>query len=337
MKMRTKVLSLKHSYFNQVLMLSMLLGVLLLPLHFSAAETTTNTTTVPTSQSTRTVATEIESLRSMIIQLQARITAMQKERRSADDYVERGTTTKKPQAVASTSVPKKVTSSTTDYAITTVSNNASPLISGKAKAATTTTIIIENSVGEVVYTKENNKVTKGNWTHKVTKVLAAGSYTAILVIDGKEVAEKEFKINQPAKPTPVPDTQPTSSAATGEYRGYYSDGHNFIITKIITKADALVSCIKNAASNPTKKVYCTWNGAVIYGTKPVTTTTTTTTTNTSPTSYYSQSSYSTQSTYPSSYTSPTRYGDVRGAATTNPKEMLASILIGLVGILEALE
>ena len=61
------------------------------------------------------------------------------------------------------------------------------------------------------------------------------------------------------------DVSPEPDLAT--YKGYM-DGHNFITTNNISYEDALENCKLNAENNPTKEVYCTWNGDEIYRSTP---------------------------------------------------------------------
>lgn len=52
---------------------------------------------------------------------------------------------------------------------------------------------------------------------------------------------------------------------TGTYKGYICDSsHRFITTKNITRRAALDNCKLNAQNNPTRSLYCTWNGKEIY-------------------------------------------------------------------------
>jgi peptidoglycan hydrolase-like protein with peptidoglycan-binding domain len=50
---------------------------------------------------------------------------------------------------------------------------------------------------------------------------------------------------------------------TGTYIGYLN-GAQFIVTRDSTRAEALTNCERNAASNPTDRVHCTWNGTIIF-------------------------------------------------------------------------
>jgi hypothetical protein len=54
------------------------------------------------------------------------------------------------------------------------------------------------------------------------------------------------------------------AAATGIYRGYFCGEQLFIETEGIPAADALANCELNAASNPDRELYCTWNDEVIF-------------------------------------------------------------------------
>lgn len=51
---------------------------------------------------------------------------------------------------------------------------------------------------------------------------------------------------------------------TATYRGYFGDGHNFITTEDITRAEALENCEQNAENNPHREVYCTWGEETIF-------------------------------------------------------------------------
>lgn len=90
-------------------------------------------------------------------------------------------------------------------------------------------------------------------------VLGSPFITISAVISGKSVNCKAT----------ITVTQPDKGGKKAEYKGYFSTSNTpFIISKKETKAVAVANCAQNSNSNPTKKVWCTWDGVVIMGTKP---------------------------------------------------------------------
>lgn len=55
-----------------------------------------------------------------------------------------------------------------------------------------------------------------------------------------------------------------SASGTATYLGYMCPSHNFIRTDNSSCQSALDNCAQNAALNPTRSIYCTWNGIEIY-------------------------------------------------------------------------
>lgn len=66
----------------------------------------------------------------------------------------------------------------------------------------------------------------------------------------------------PEAPEAIDDTA-VSPVELGTYMGYM-DGSRFIATENISSDDAYDNCVLNAEQNPTRDVYCTWNGSIIY-------------------------------------------------------------------------
>ncbi|WNG43127.1 hypothetical protein F0U60_02700 [Archangium minus] len=54
------------------------------------------------------------------------------------------------------------------------------------------------------------------------------------------------------------------ASGTGRYRGYICGSHNFIITDNIPCEYALENCALNAANNPTRSFFCTWNDIEVF-------------------------------------------------------------------------
>lgn len=76
--------------------------------------------------------------------------------------------------------------------------------------------------------------------------------------NGIECTFNGLVIYSKAEPQPVKD---------GVYKGYFvKDGQKslFITTAKISKADALANCKLNSSNNPTKGIYCTWEGDKIF-------------------------------------------------------------------------
>lgn len=55
----------------------------------------------------------------------------------------------------------------------------------------------------------------------------------------------------------------TNTTKTATYKGYMN-GSLFITSPNITEVEAVTNCGLNANNNPTRKVYCTWDGEIIF-------------------------------------------------------------------------
>ncbi|HYO52476.1 hypothetical protein [Archangium sp.] len=54
------------------------------------------------------------------------------------------------------------------------------------------------------------------------------------------------------------------TTGTGTYRGYICGSHNFITTNNISCQYALDNCALNAANNPSRSFFCTWNDIEVF-------------------------------------------------------------------------
>lgn len=135
--------------------------------------------------------------------------------------------------------------------------SATPTISGFASGVTQLKVVLLTIKNRTkIYESGVIQVIDGKWSIKVTAQIPAGEYMVYVYNNaGQELT------NGGALKVTERSTVTTSAKAT--YQGFI-DGNVFIVTKDITRADALTNCKQNATANPGRSLRCVWGGEEIY-------------------------------------------------------------------------
>ena len=143
--------------------------------------------------------------------------------------------------------------------VNSISDDVNPTLVGSAVNMNTVSLIISNGDNDL-YGSGPLVVRNGQWSHTITRDMKPGRYMVKVYTDNELLEVESFVVSGETDQL-TPDNETTK---TGLYKGYFKGGHNFITTSGISKANALKNCELNAKNNPTKEVYCTWEGTTIF-------------------------------------------------------------------------